>query len=218
MRDSISAVFHSFEVNHEHIENLFSIHAKITGGVQGQGRNLTPSLLRASLVFMCASWETFIEDICIKGADILVSEVGDATKIPNGIKAKIASKLKDAKNPLDLWQIAGDGWKNVFKDKVKKLCDGQSGGLNTPNYKNVSGLLDDIFGLKLEPHWRWQGMTSSAAIAKLDLIVSWRGEIAHGRDPGSLNIQMCRDLNNHIERLVSATVEAVDEQLDVLFQ
>ncbi len=167
---------------------------------------------------MCASWETFIENICIEGAGILVTEVGDVAKLPNGIKSKIATELRESKNPLHLWQIAGDGWKNAFKSKVVKLCDGQSGGLNTPNYKNVSKLLDDIFGLKLEAHWRWQGMTSKAAIAKLDQIVELRGGIAHGRDPGPLNIQMCRDYNNHIERLVSVTAEAVDEQLTLLVQ
>ena len=216
MRPHISAVFYRFHGNHTHIDNLFEIHAKITGGVQGQGRRLTPSLLRASLVFMCASWETFIEDICIEGADILISEVGDAPRVPNGIKSKIARDLREAKNPLDIWQIAGDGWKAAFKDKVVKLCDGQSGGLNTPNYKNVSGLLYDIFGLKLEPHWRWQGMTSKAAIGKLDQIVRLRGGVAHGQNPGSLNIQMCRDYNNHIEHLVDVTAKAVDQQLTLL--
>jgi hypothetical protein len=212
MRPSISLVFYTFHGNHTHIDNLFRIHTKITGGVQGQGRNLTPSLLRATLVFMCASWETFVEDICLEGARILAAEADDVTKIPNGIKTKIANDLREKKNPLDLWQIGGGGWKSVLMDKVLQLSE----GLNTPNSANVGRLFEDLFNLQIKRHWRWQGMTAEAAVAKLDTIVRLRGGVAHGRHGGSLNIQTCKDYSSHIERLVSLTAKAVDEQLTFL--
>ena len=97
------------------------------------------------------------------------------------------------------------------------MCDGSVGGLNTPNYKNVSKLMDCIFGLKdLKDRWRWQGMTPDRAITKLNNLIKLRGSIAHGQHNGPLNIQVCRTYNNHIEKLVEVTTEAVDRQLDNL--
>jgi hypothetical protein len=202
-----------FNNNYRDVENLFVIHNKLTGGVQGKNRNLTPSLLKSGVIFICACWEAFVEDVCRDGGDWIVAEVIDPSNLPNGIKAKIAEELKSAKNPIDLWNLSGDNWKQLVRGKVEMMCDGLAGGLNTPNYKNVRALMKDIFGIPdIKLYWSWQGMMPDQAAKKLDDLVALRGALAHGGSvAGSLSIGLCQTYNNHIKALVETTDSAVSK-------
>jgi RiboL-PSP-HEPN len=101
----------------------------------------------------------------------------------------------------------------MFRGKVEQMCDGLYGGLNTPNYKNVKGMMKDIFGIAdIKEYWSWQGMKPDQAATKLDDLVNLRGALAHGgRVRGSLSIGVCQTYNNHIKALVEATDGAVSK-------
>lgn len=203
-----------FERNYRDVENLFLLHSTVTEGVQGRNRHLTPSLLKSSIILICACWETFVEDLCREGAEHISNRLDDPDKLPNSIKEKIAIDLRNTKNPLDIWKISGEKWALLYKEKIISMCDGLVGGLNTPNYNNVKDLLHAAFDIRdVKVYWNWQGMESSQAVQKLNTLVSMRGTLAHGGQPvANLNIGNCKTLNNHIKKLVEKTSIAVSDK------
>jgi hypothetical protein len=167
MELKLDRAFDGFEKNYVDVNNLFAIHGDITGGIQGQGRNVTPSLLRSSVVLMCAAWEAFIEDVCIEGIELLINSGADPKVLPNGIKTSVGETLK-AGNALDAWSLAADGWKSALKTGVEQKCD----RLNSPKYKNIEGLVHQCFGIReLKRNWTWQKMSADTAARKLDQLV-----------------------------------------------
>lgn len=212
----LRAAKNAFEKNFKDVENLFSIHGNITKGVRGQGRNLTPSLLRSIVITLSACWEAYVEDVCLEGAK-LVRTLNDPSKLPNGIKSKIVTPLKSNPNPIEIFNLAGGGWRKLYDEQVRNLCDGLAGGLNTPNSKNVTQLLETIFGLKrVHEQWSWSGMNPANAAKKLDELVVLRGSIAHGRAQPGLSAGDCWRYSNHVEKLVEKTNDAVERQVKVL--
>ncbi|MBI1405171.1 MAG: hypothetical protein GC145_03480 [Caulobacter sp.] len=196
--------FQSFQRNYGDVQVLFEVHGTLTEGVQGRNRLMTPAVLKSGIVLMCAAWEAFVEDACVEGAQLVSEQLQNPNNLPAGVKRKIASKLETDKHDLASWQLAGEGWRELYRVEVARLCDGLAGGLNTPNTANVKALYKDVFGLAdASANWGWQGMTPERAARKLNDLVRLRGELAHGRGAGGLNIGTVQGHAAHIERLVT---------------
>jgi hypothetical protein len=123
--------------------------------------------------------------------------------------------LKGEKNELAVWQLAGDGWKQVLTNRVEMLTDGSSRGLNTPKANQVQNLLDQALGIPdVTVFWKKPYLTQKKARRKLDTYVTLRGEIAHRAKPNSHVINwQCKDFLLHVTELVGRTDEAVNAHL-----
>jgi hypothetical protein len=79
-----------------------------------------------------------------------------------------------------VWELAGDGWRSVLEAHRDNLFERYIGRLNTPRPAQVDTLFESLIGLRsLSKHWKWKGMTNKKAVAKLDELITLRGEIAH---------------------------------------
>ena len=191
-----------FRSGESDVDRLFEIHPKLTGGVQGKSKQLTKPLLKAILVFVAGSFESYCEDMIVELAKRLAASAKDSTVLHKSMRQRLASKLHAEKDQLSVWRLSGEGWRSEYRSEVEALCSGPRGGLNTPNSRNLKELFRQTLNIAdITTCWKWQNMDPSAAVTKLDRLIELRGAIAHGRDPGSLNVNYCRSLSDHVKNL-----------------
>lgn len=213
----MSQPFENFKSNFGDIEKLLDIHSLLTGGIQGKNKDKTVVVLRSSIVLICACLEIFFEDMAIWGAKEICERDVDPKFLSKNMKKKIANKVKIDKNELAPLDLIGDGWKLIYSSIVRDMCDGQTGGFNSPNYKNVSSLIDYVFGIgDISECWSWGGMYPKLARGNLNKLVSLRGDIAHGKRVTGLSVQTIRTYANLASNIAKNSMEYVDGFLDGL--
>ncbi len=137
-------------------------------------------LVKSAIVLLVACWEAFIEDTAEKAVDFLIEKTDSPTKLPKEILKFVSSELKNNKNEIKLWELAGDGWKKVVKDHYREMLKKHLGPFNTPRAGNVDTLYNTVLGLEnLSSCWVWKGMPNKTAKDKLSDIIAVRGAIAH---------------------------------------
>lgn len=88
--------------------------------------------------------------------------------------------LKDNKNELEIWNLAGDGWREILKQHKSDVIKKYVKSLSTPRTSNVNELFESILGVKdISKNWYWKGMSAKQANKKLEGLITLRGEIAH---------------------------------------
>jgi hypothetical protein len=169
----------------------------------GEAGNRQPNsaYVRAALVVLCASWETYIEDV-VTEAIKRITEAPDVAPddLPHGLRSKLVEQAKQKNgNP---WCLAGDGWRKCARD----LIVAETERMNTPGVDQVTNLLrlalgiDDVLG---QCSWRHMapdrikenlGGKGSGNRENTHGLIEIRGEIAHrGTTPGDLNTRGVRD-------------------------
>jgi hypothetical protein len=172
-----------FRDNLEEVDLLVQIHAAMTGSGPGRRRNVDV-LNKSAILFMCASFEAFIEDMAISAFDHLVTAAAEPSALPKALKQAIAETLRADKNELKLWDLAGDGWRQVAQHYKTGVLHSYSGTFNTPRPHNIEELFRKLIGYKDLPScWSWRGMNENRASAKLKEFVKLRGALAHGERP-----------------------------------
>lgn len=170
---------HVFEDNKADIEQLWIIHEDYAG--QGRGRKRGVEVLnRSAIIFVTACWESYIEDLAVEAFDYLLLNAQDSTAIPNKVKSLAVKVLREDKNPLQIWEIADGGWRDVVKRHKGEVHKAWLEKFNTPKTAQVNGLFENMIGLsQLSSHWRWKKMSALQSEAALDDFITIRGNIAH---------------------------------------
>jgi hypothetical protein len=159
------------------------IHAKLTGEGPGRRRNVEV-LNKSAIIFICASFEAFVETLASEAFQHLVLDAKSADDLPKPIRKAIAESLKRDKNELRAWDLAGEGWRVVGEQYRESVIKSYTGPFNTPKPHNIKELMRELVGLDdLPSHWKWKGMTSANACEKLKEFVELRGALAHGVKP-----------------------------------
>jgi len=168
-----------FLENVSEVKRLLEIHSQIGGTSPGHKHNLEV-LNKSAIVLMSATWESYVEDLAKNSFDFMITNCSTHSKIPNKVLAQAVKDIKSSKNDLDVWQIAGDGWKTVLTDYRNEVIKKHVDSLNTPRTENIDALFESILGIKsISKNWYWKGMSNSQAIQKLEDLVTIRGDIAH---------------------------------------
>lgn len=94
---------------------------------------------------------------------------------------------------------------------------GLLGRFHTPNAGNVSNLINSALGLPNIPlAWKWAGCTSMQAIARLEDVLEFRHQIAHGVNPRpTIRNYYSRSLPGFIRRLADCTDRAVRDHVAI---
>jgi hypothetical protein len=192
-RDSLKEVF-----------TLLAIHAVITGTGPGR-RHKVEVLNKSAILFACAAFEAFIEDLAGRAFDHIVAHAKDHTSLPKVVLQTIAISLKDDKHDLRIWELAGDGWKKVAESYKHDLIRRYIGPFNTPKPQNIQELLKKLLGINdITFFWSWRGMTKRSANDKLKAFVELRGALAHGKNSAS-PVQK-KDVISHLDFLAPLNV------------
>ena len=172
-----------FKENLKEVGQLLNMHSKLGGTGPGRKHNVE-ILNKSAILFTCAAFEAFIEDLATRAFDHIVANSKDHTSLPKSILKSIADALREDKNEIKIWELAGDGWKVVAENYKRDLLKKYVAPFNTPKPHNIEDLLKELTGFTTTPTvWQWKGMQASSAKDRLKQFVELRGALAHGSKP-----------------------------------
>lgn len=180
MEDSPSLLFKD---NLKEVYQLMAMHAKFAG--KGVGRKYHVDVLnKSAILFACASFEAFIEDLATRSFDHLILKSRNHTALPKAMLKSIAEVLRNDKNEIKIWDLAGDGWRTVAEHYKENVIQKYIVPFHAPKPDNIEALLRRLIGFpESYPVWRWRGMSEAASKKKLTTFVELRGALAHGSKP-----------------------------------
>lgn len=157
------------------LDLLWWFHLESGGDLQGRRYGLEV-LNKAVVVFVCAAWEAYCEDMILEAKDLILTGCHNPNLLSNHAKTPIANALRESKAHLDVWDLAGDGWKALWGKQV----DTKVAKLNSPKSADLVKLYKQTLGIvDITQNWYWQNCNNQKAKSRLDKLVTLRGEIAH---------------------------------------
>lgn len=133
---------------------------------------------------------------------------------PAGVTAAVKQKIQ-----AQPWELAGEGWRNVWKDRVqlKAYGDGtDQHGLNDANTAGVRSLYE-LLGFDPFDGVSWQNMSEQQVTARLDELYTVRGQIAHTAEaPAGFGINDARSYLDFVKRLAERFDEAVRAKVEAV--
>ena len=135
---------------------------------------------RSALVFLVATWETFIQTVAEQAFKEMLEHATSPQMFPNKVLAVASRKLQEDRDDRGIWILAGSGWKKVLEDHQKEILQRHTGPFHSPMSENIDSLFQAVLGLKcVSSYWKWRGMTAVRARVRLDQLVKLRHQIAH---------------------------------------
>lgn len=192
----------AFTKNSYSIHRLFTIHEEITGDGPG-GKYDVEVLNKSAFVFITAYWQAYIEDVCREFSHFLLSTSNDHKKFPQKGRLLATKKLLENKDERKVWDLAGNGWKNIMSLYVTNALS----SFHTPSPTKVDKLFENLFSVpSLSSSWKWTGMSSVKATSKLSEFIDIRHDIAHGQKiPKSITKKNAEVYLNLVETIVQKT-------------
>jgi len=156
---------------------------------------------------LCAAWERYIEDVLLDSARYLIGNLDSPKKLPKDVQKTIAKEIKKDDHELRCLDLAGDGWKNFYLEKIEKETD----RINTPKSSVVDDLFKRFVGLSnLSANWK-------VGANKIDDFVKARGEIAHtGSEASYIRIGNLTDYQDIVIQTVVETDHYLADHLQPL--
>jgi hypothetical protein len=165
--------------NLSEVERLLQIHGRVAGLSPGRKYNVEV-LNKSAIVLLVACWEAFIEDLAATAFTIILRRAKSHEEISPKVRSQAGRSLTESQNPLELWQLAGDGWRDYLKKYKKTLFERYIGKLNTPKPEQIDDLYSHLFGIgNFSSTWHWAGVKSDKAFQKLHELCELRGAISH---------------------------------------
>jgi hypothetical protein len=202
-----SNAWKAFRANTKDIERLLKLHEQ-EGGVNPGRRFGLEVLNKSAIVLITSFWEAYCEDIATEGLNHLIAYAATAASLPTELRKVIAKQLKADPHDLRVWDLAGDGWRDVLRARAEALRDERNRKFNTPKTENIDQLFLSALGIKdISSAWHWpKKMTVARSRQKLDRFVTLRGEIAHrGRASKSVTKAQVADYYEFIRKIGSKT-------------
>lgn len=131
--------------------------------VGNRGRDPHKSILRSSILLLCATWEVYCEAVLEECVEKLVLSKSDPTQLPmdmqNQLKAAVHNENFLKSSPL---RLAGDGWRRVYRDEVYSACR----RFNTPKSEKLNDLFKKWLGVKKSVRFLGEGIFGSRCIRR----------------------------------------------------
>lgn len=173
-------------------------------------------LVRSAVVLLAASWEAYVEDAVTQAVEFLCANAPSPACLPTKLKQVVAKALRENKNELAVWELAGSGWQEMLQRHTAELLDRYVCRFNTPKSERTRELFRDVLGLP-DVTTLWGGLsgtTASEACGQLDKFLTMRGAIAHGAsDAPEVSLEDAKQLHRLIIELVVQTSSAVKKHL-----
>ena len=199
-----------FDEQRTDIDQLWAIHEEVAG--VGVGRKHGVDVLNRSVfVFITACWESFVEDVCLEGFDYLLDHAATMDVFPARVRTLASRDLRNDNDERRIWELAGEGWRQVLRQHRDAAKERWISSLNTPKTAQVTSLFDEMLGLaNLSDAWTWQHMNAQQAADKLDQYIVIRGNIAHRtQHDDTVYKNWGTDYLRHVERLVEKSDDCV---------
>jgi HEPN superfamily RiboL-PSP-like protein len=196
------------------IRDFFTIH-QLMKDVRKARRRLVV-LNKGMVVLLSASWEGFCEDLTAEALAILVDEAPNAAVLPIPLRRAIARELESSPHDLEIWRLAGDGWRDVLRARLSHLQDERNRRLNTPKSGNINDFFKHALGIdEMSSNWGTAQASADENASTLDGFVQLRNEIAHrGLRDSVVTKTAVKNFNSHIQKLATQTETTVEELIE----
>lgn len=169
----------NFFQNLDEILELSEIHSTIAGTTPGR-KTKVQILNKSSIVLLTACWEYYIEDLLREAFNFILENAESHEAFPFSVLAKASNKIRTDKDARKVWELAGQGWKEVLKEYQKTTLEKEIDYFHVPRPENINELYHKLLGIQdITKHWYWRNMSNSDACKTLNNYVDLRGEIAH---------------------------------------
>jgi hypothetical protein len=200
--------------NLEEVDRLLKIHRKMSGKKPGYKHNVEV-LNKSAVVLLVACWESFVEDLTETAFSTLLRRLKKHDRFSKKVLVGAAQPLKESKDEMSVWKLAGDGWRQILKDHKASLFERYTGKLNTPRPEQVDALYEALIGIKsISSYWHWKGTSSDNAKDKLNQLVELRGSIAH-RVAASRKVHK-KDVRDYVDFVNRISVETSNAIRDLI--
>lgn len=162
-----SRAYGVFKSNIKQVDRLLEAYNSLK--TPTRGRKALDHLTRAALMFLCSSWEVYLEQIALEVCDHISSRLDSPSALPEKARKSLSLAVKNAKHDLEPISFAVD-WKSYYHEHVKKYTD----KLNTPKNGQVLEILEKYLGVDVV-----KARADIPSLSKINAIVKLRGEIAH---------------------------------------
>ncbi len=196
------------------IRDYFTIH-QLMKDVRKARRRLVV-LNKGMIVLLSASWEGFCEDLTAEAISMLVDEAPSAAVLPIALRRAIARELENDPHDLEIWRLAGDGWRDVLRARLSHLQDERNRGLNTPKSGNINEFFKQALGIdSMSSNWGTAQASADENASTLDGFVQLRNEIAHrGLGDAIVTKTAVKNFNSHIQKLATRSECTVEELIE----
>lgn len=209
-----SNAFTTFQENRKDADALLDLHEEKSGDKPGRKFGVAP-LNKAVIVFVCAAWEAYCEDVIAEAIDHIVADCSDPKLLPKELRKHVAAQVRLDKNETAPWDLAMDGWKQMLKTNAAQFTVNLTGRWNTPKPAQVQELFLKSLGIvDITVGWSWQNCDNYTARKKLDDFVALRGAIAHRLSADkAVHKAQGVDFAAHVERLASIIDQTIGNYL-----
>lgn len=164
-----SKSYWNYKKNVEQVERLLQAYETEKTSSPNRGRRGLDHFTRSALMFLCSSWEVYIEEVAVECACIIAVRSKSCADLPVPVKKQLSKIVKQAKNEIEVIEFASD-WREYYISKVKKYTD----GINTPKKDKVLELFHKYVGIEGN-----KILYKVRLLPSINQIVTERGEIAH---------------------------------------
>ncbi len=169
-------------------------------------------LNKGTIVLLSAIWEGLCEDLTAEALLLLVDGAPDAAALPTSLRRIVAQDLEESPHELAVWQLAGEGWRDLLRTRLSDLQEERNRRLNTPKSANIDEFFKQALGIeKMSSNWATPQATAEENASQLDAFIELRNAIAHrGLPDVSVPKIQVKRFNNHVQRLAMQTETAVE--------
>ena len=205
----------NFISNMAEVDRLLEIPEETAGTTAGRKYRVAV-LNKSSIVLLVACWEACVEDLAQAAFDILIKNAKDHTVFPGVVRSKASADLRKDQDASRVWDLAGNGWRDVIKQHREQVIQQYVGKLNTPRPEQIDRMFESLIGMKrLSGSWAWASSPAQRTTKKLDDLVTLRGTIAHRVSTAkSVHKSTVKQHREFVERLAVITHNAVNKYLD----
>ncbi len=164
-----SKAYSTFQKNLNQVNRLIDTYDHELERTPRRGKKSLDHLTRAGLIFLCSSFEVYVESVTRETGKIITRKISRPKALSAEAKKTISEAVKKEKNELSPILFYED-WKKYYND----LIFYETKQLNTPKVKNIRQLFKKYFGIaesKIDDE--------SYPFESLDDIISERGDVAH---------------------------------------
>jgi hypothetical protein len=199
------------------VDDLLRIHSAIHARNRTRlDRDNLEVLNKSAIVLITACWESLIEDLAREGFGQMVSTAPTHAVIPPRVLVLASKDLRDDSDKRAIWELAGNGWREVLQRHRQVVLDDFIGGFHSPRPEKVDELFDRLLGLpRVTETWTWTHMTPQRARKKLTDYLALRGQIAHRVGASSRTTKrMVEEYRSFAFRLAVKTSNSLNDHLE----
>ena len=160
-----SKAYSNFKKNIKQVDKL--LEAYEAAKEPTRGRKHLDHFTRAALIFLCSSWEVYIEEIGRESVNKVISVIDNPRNLPIIVQKTLSKKVKEKKNELEPMIFAKD-WKAYYRNEINEFTQ----RLNTPKNQNVTEMFNKYLGMN-------NVREKMCKLSDVNEIVKTRGDIAH---------------------------------------